>query len=221
MYKEEAIELVEKSILNGENKNSKLNDDVLSIQGMSSPKFKHFLNNICSNPDNRYLEIGTFKGGTFISALWKNEMNKTPVAIDNFSEFFDIDNYNKKNDINPRECFHINTNKFLSDRRFRFIDYNCFDIDLEFNTNFDVYLYDGDHSEGSQELALTYFRPVLADVIIFIVDDWNMDTAKKGTLKGLKDWNVIKKWELKADFDGDMANWWNGTAIFVLEKGKL
>lgn len=40
---------------------------------MSSPKVRHLLNNLCSLPSTSYLEIGTWKGSTWISALFQNQ----------------------------------------------------------------------------------------------------------------------------------------------------
>ncbi len=51
---------------------SSLTQQILNIDGMSSPKVRHFLNNLCSLPGTSYLEIG-WKGSTWISALYGNK----------------------------------------------------------------------------------------------------------------------------------------------------
>src|SRR5579872_3190335 len=54
------INHVQKSIKNAERGISKLSKDVLGIDGLSSSKVRHFLNNICSIPGTNYLEIGVW-----------------------------------------------------------------------------------------------------------------------------------------------------------------
>jgi hypothetical protein len=82
---------VEKSIAQAEELTSKLKPEVLQVQGWSAPKFRHFLNNLCSKADTKYLEIGVWKGATHIAALYKNQIYS--IAVDNFSEHWDETGY--------------------------------------------------------------------------------------------------------------------------------
>ena len=59
------------SIERAEKHLSRLYEDVLQIDGMSSAKVRHFLNNLCSKPNTHYLEIGVWKGSTFLASLFK------------------------------------------------------------------------------------------------------------------------------------------------------
>jgi hypothetical protein len=72
---QELIQYVQLSVENAERGQSKLTPEILTIDGMSSPKIRHFLNNICSYPGASYLEIGCWKGSTFVSALYKNPLS--------------------------------------------------------------------------------------------------------------------------------------------------
>ncbi len=72
------IEHVELSIQNAIDNISKINNDVINVEGMTGIKTRHLYNNICSykksnNEKLKYLEIGTWKGSSLISALYKNE----------------------------------------------------------------------------------------------------------------------------------------------------
>ncbi len=60
---------------------------------------------------------------------------------------------------------------------------------LEALKNINTYFYDGGHYEWQHEKALTYYYKNLANVFIFIVDDWAHEPAVKGTRKALKDLN--------------------------------
>src|SRR3990170_4857741 len=78
---------IETCIDNANNLKSKIDQSILDIEGQSSPKVRHLLNNLCSFKNCKYLEIGSLLGSTFCSACYKNNLTRA-VSIDNFSEFF-------------------------------------------------------------------------------------------------------------------------------------
>ena len=63
------INHVNKSFENAENNVSKLSSEILSLDGMTGNKTRHFYNNILNIDDARYLEIGTWKGSSLCSAM--------------------------------------------------------------------------------------------------------------------------------------------------------
>jgi len=84
-------EIVNKAFENAEINVSKITNDIISIDGMSGTKTRHFYNNLLNFEDARYLEIGTWKGSSVCSAMYKN--NAKVVCIDNWSEFNGPKNY--------------------------------------------------------------------------------------------------------------------------------
>jgi hypothetical protein len=106
---EQLIEHCRSSVDNSNNNISKLTSDILSMDGMSGNKTRHLYNNICSLNNANYLEIGTWKGSSFISAFYKNEIN--PIVIDNWVEFN-----------GPKEEFISNVNRLCPDRKVNFKD---------------------------------------------------------------------------------------------------
>lgn len=191
---------------------SKLSKDILSMHGMSSPKVRHFLNNICDLSKANYLEIGIWKGSTFISALYENnEALSTCIGMDNWSGFD-----------GPKQEFYNNAKKFLSKNTFNFYNSDCFSIDLPqvFHNSIDIYFYDGGHSEEDQEKAFTYFNSIFSNVFIAIIDDWNYDRVRIGTKKAFEKLKYKIHYEkiLSASFNGDKENWWNGLYVAVIEK---
>ena len=77
--------LVETSFQNAENNISKITNDIITMDGMSGTKTRHFYNNLLNTEDARYLEIGTWKGSSVCSAMCGNKAKV--VCIDNWSEF--------------------------------------------------------------------------------------------------------------------------------------
>lgn len=210
------IEHVKTSLHNASEGKSKLTSEVLKLynsqNGASGIKERHLLNNLCSLPGTRYLEVGVFHGSTFTAALFNNNTTiLDAIAVDNWSQFG-----------NNKESFLNKANKVLMPNSFRFIEQDAFSIDLEknFSHPITIYFYDGDHSYLSQYKAFTYFNPIFADIFIAVVDDWN-DKAKvqKGTRDAFKNlgYTILFEQELSAQ-NGDVNNWWYGVYVAVIKK---
>lgn len=206
------IDHVQKSITKAYNHDSKLTESILNIQGMSTAKVRHFLNNLCSLPEARYLEIGVYQGSTFISALYQNKLTDA-LAIDNWSEFG-----------NNKAAFLTNTSLFLPKNSFRFYEGDSFMLDVQslFNQQINIYFYDGDHSAESQEKAFTYFNDVFDNIFIAVVDDWNWENVQQGTKKAFQKLNYTILFEkvLPSYTIPDTENWWNGLYVAVIQKNK-
>ena len=210
------IKKIDDSFRYANNKESKINNDILDIEGMSGVKSRHFFNNICSYDDTRYLEIGSFHGSTLSSALYKNKIQA--VAIDNWSEF---------GDQKPKEHFLNNLEKYKGSSDVKFIEKDCWEVNIEELPKFNVYFYDGHHSEESQFNALDHFKECLDDQFILIVDDWNWKNVRDGTFRGLSKNNmkIIYQYELYTDNNNDHSIlafkhslWHNGLVAFVIQK---
>jgi methyltransferase family protein len=239
---------VERSLLQAQLGVSKLDKAIFFLNGMSSPRVRHFLNNLCEFSGTRYLEVGCWRGSTLISALHKNHTTVTrALAIDNFSEFQQseadlllnvnplidlLDASNRPFFLNgkpPKDDLREKLDAFVPQRpaQFEFIDGDCFAPELlaalksgppceRINT----YLYDGAHDEESQRRAFTEYDPLLDDRFIAIVDDWNCPGVKEGTYSAFSElaYQVIRQWELPAQGNGDIHNWWNGLYVAVIHK---
>lgn len=209
---EALIAHVELCVLKAEKGLSNLNTDVLKIEGMSSSKVRHFLNNVCSMPGSSYLEIGCWKGSTFVAALYQNSKALVQaIGIDNWSEFG-----------GPKAEFFRNCSSFLSPNSYEVYEKNCFDFSMQsiFKEPVNIYFYDGNHSALSQELAFSYYNSILDDVFIAIVDDWNWFEVQLGTKKAFKEleYTVLYEKVMPARWNGDSENWWNGLYIAVIRK---
>jgi hypothetical protein len=212
----ELISHVQISLQNGEKEISKLTKKALKIPGMSSAKVRHFLNNLCSLPRANYLEIGCWKGSTWIAALFENESQiSSAVAIDNWSEFG-----------GPQHSFQKNCSKFLPDFGYRCFSGNCFEMDLRsiFSQPVNIYFYDGNHSALSQELAFTYYNDILDDAFIAVIDDWNWAEVQLGTRNAFEKlhYEVLFERALPAKPEGgDKKQWWNGLYVAVIRRSKI
>lgn len=214
LREQQLIEHAKWGISQAENGRSKLSSATLAVPGMTSHKVKHLLNNLCTLPQTSYLEIGVWKGATFTAALSGNKDTiQQAAAIDNWSKFE-----------GPEQEFKNNCRAHISDIPYQFYSEESFTIDPKklFDKSVDIYFYDGDHSELSQERAFTYYDSILASSFIAIVDDWCWSEVKSGTRKAFEKlgYTVLFEQELPARFNGDTELWWNGIYVAVIRRNK-
>jgi hypothetical protein len=213
---EQLIEHTEQSLLNSDANVSKLTQQILNLEGYSGNKTRHFYNNICSLEDANYLEVGTWKGSSFISAIYKNKIK--PVAVDNWSEFN-----------GPKEEFFSNVSKFAPESKYDFIEKDSFQINRsdfpESINEIDIYLYDGCHTYDCQKNGITHFYEFFSKYFIIMVDDWRDDDSWKQVLKGTWDGInekgiIVHKHYERTSFQERTGrqDYWNGIGIFICEK---
>jgi len=201
---------IQDGIIRASAKESKLTQDILNLPGMASYKNRHLLNNLLNMPNVNYLEIGTYRGSTFISSLYENNVDSA-IAIDNWSEFGGFGNKNIFTD----NCKKFNIENYV------FFDEDSFTLDLNnIKNKINVYFYDGAHQEEFSYAAIKYYYDVFADTFILIVDDYDWDIVRTGIQNGIKDCNlnVIYEKHLKSDFCGDVNTWWNGLYVALIKK---
>lgn len=208
------ISHINQAFFNADNYISKINQDILQLDGMSGRKTRHFYNNLLNIDDARYLEIGTWKGSSLCSALFNNSVKA--ICIDNWSEFG-----------GPKEEFLNNLQKFNLTDKVKYVEADSFSIDITKLPKFNIYLYDGDHSSAAQRMALTYYYPSLDDIFIFAVDDWNWPEVREGTMNAINELKlkIVYQKEIRLTFDNSHSplplakeTWWNGICVFVLIK---
>tara|TARA_R100000657_G_C4577889_1_gene41169 strand:- start:18 stop:563 length:546 start_codon:yes stop_codon:yes gene_type:complete len=181
------------------------------------------MNNIGTLKGANYLEVGVWKGSTLISTACGNEASLGAIhAIDNFSEF------DEKGIV--EKSFKENLKTFLDnpDDNINFHKIDSFKIDTTKLPKFDIFFYDGQHSEESQYLAFEYYKNNFADTCIVIVDDWEQKTVRAGTRRGLEsiDHKVVSSWTIipgrRPDnvnrVNNPVADWWSGVFIAVIAK---
>lgn len=211
-WETQLIDHVKSSIDFAEQGISKITPEILAIDGMSSAKNRNLLNNLCTLQNTNYLEIGCWKGSTFVSALYQNQDYLTSATgIDNWSEFG-----------GPINEFKSNCKKFISDTQYQFISADSFSVSPEtmIPLPVNIYFYDGNHSQSAQEQAFTHYNSILDNDFIAIVDDWNWNQVREGTFSAFLSLNyeVLYEVSLPANYNCDLDNWWNGLYIAVIKK---
>jgi hypothetical protein len=189
---------------------------VQSMVGMSGRNYRLMINNLVgSMPAARYLEVGSWAGSTACSAMEGNRV--TVTCIDNWSEFG-----------GPKAQFLSNTNLCLSDNiAFTFIESDFRAVNYGGIGKYNIYLFDGPHSQQDQYDGVAFALPALDDQFVFIVDDWNWQAVRDGTHAAIaaSNLNILYSIEVRTTQDNTHAetaqqnsDWHNGYFLSVLEK---
>lgn len=115
------ISRVMDSILRSFLTQSKLPQSILDIYGYSGWKTRCLYNNICSS-GGTYLEVGTWLGSSFISAMYKNQ-ETFGIVVDNWSMF--------NEDGQAKNHFYNNIEQHLDHKNIKIIDKDCWAITNE------------------------------------------------------------------------------------------
>jgi hypothetical protein len=155
---------------------TKLPDTVINLRGMSGRKYRYLINNLVGAMESaRYLEIGCWLGSTTCAAIHGNKLDV--LCIDNWSQFGA-----------PREEFLQNVNAAKNEGvNFRFMEVDFRSIDYSKIGRFNFYMFDGPHLEKDQYDGIRLAQPALDETSIYIVDDWNYLSVRKGTSDAIRD----------------------------------
>jgi hypothetical protein len=200
----------------------KISNDIVKMEGLSGRKYRSLINSLVDKVKNpSYLEIGSWLGSTACSAIFKNNLKIT--CIDNWSQIFF-----KKEFPNPEKVFKENIKKCLgNDIKYNFINNDFRKIDFSSIGKHNIYLFDGPHHYEDHFDAIVLAQPALTEKFILIIDDWNWNQVRGGTVAALKHLklNVISKLEIRTTQDGSNAlmmgqnsDWHQGYCFFVIQK---
>ena len=197
----------------------KLPPEIRYMPGMSGRKYRSLVNSLVEiTPDARYLEIGSWAGSTACSAMWGNTV--TATCIDDWSEFG-----------GPKEAFHANVSYCLTDNiKFNFIENDFRIVDYSTIGKFNVYMFDGPHSEQDQYDGIFIAQPALDNDYYLIVDDWNVLQVREGTERAIKDLGltVHARLDILSNQNNnhpvicrESSDWHNGYLIAVVSKASV
>ena len=194
-----------------------------AINGLSSNKIRHLLNNLCSYNDVNYLEIGVFNGSTFCAAIQNNDI--TAYACDtwedeNIKPF--RDDLKWENQKASMESFISNVEKYgTDDSSISILKGDVRSIsDKNISEKINLIFYDGNHNADIQYESLTNILQFVDEKFILIVDDANFDGVVSSVdtfINNNKLTTVFKKLLLTTEIEDDKS-WWNGIYLIVLKK---
>ncbi len=199
---------------------TKLNHEILEMNGLSGRKFRVMLNHLINDiEDAKYLEIGSWLGSTACSACFNNKLKIT--CIDNWSQNFD-----KR--LIPRDEFCKNLKKVLTTKiQFNLIQKNYREINFSKIGKYNIYLYDAGHTYDDHYDAIDKVLPALTKKFIIIVDDWNWKQVREATNDAIKknSLRIIAQISVRTTRDdssalitGKNSDWHQGCSFIILKK---
>jgi predicted O-methyltransferase YrrM len=180
---------------------------VNSIHCMSRPRVYAVLNACVSSmdPGETYLEVGTYQGGSAVSALLGNEARG--IVVDSFEEFTQTNNF----DITQGNLrrFGVDERAVLYD-----MDFNSFFRTKTPDFKVQVYYYDGAHGYEVQLAGMEAAWKYLADNALILVDDYTYPEV----LRAINQFIANHKNEVKVQFvvnvpENNDKIWWNGCVV--------
>jgi hypothetical protein len=136
-----------------------------TLEGMSGHGNMQILNNAVRLMDSSsvYMEVGTWKGKTLISAALDN--SNLCTGIDNFSQFGESESL--------KRGLQEQLDRYAGRLNVRMIEGDYREVlgSLPIQKNVEVYLYDGHHAEEHQYEGIKRAIPHLTDEAIIFVDD--------------------------------------------------
>ncbi len=166
----------------------------------------------------KYLEIGTWKGRTLLSAAIDNA-DRTCIGCDKFRFFGrftglgvlarrsleqSLARYRDRCNV---EFHHTTSRKLFSEHRV--------------SGPIGVYFYDGDHTYAGTYHGMVAAAPLLAERAIVLVDDWNDPIIRRATHAGLRDAKLLKLWHRTLKGDHSERSWWNGLGVFFVARDPM
>ncbi len=189
---------------------------LVDVEGMSGPRLCNLLNRLVAAmpSDQKYLEIGTWRGLTLLSAAYGNEAKRC-VACDKFRVWGRYTGLG----LLARAAFRANVERYRGQTAtIEFHEMRSLRMFREglVKGPIGVFFYDGDHSlEGTRDNILAA-APLLANPAVLLVDDWSDPVIRDGTREAITRAGLKVCWERWLGKDDVDRGYWNGLGAFVL-----
>lgn len=201
---------------------TKFDPQGFNIEGLSSDRVRHFLNHLCSDSNNAYLEIGCYTGSTYFAAIMGN--NVVSYAVDNFAAPISP----ARDDIEWIGCKDPKAELFRNNIFFGSLKSVILDIDVKklnsshFSKKPNIVFYDGEHNEQQIE-CLNNLLPNIQDTFILVLDDANFDGVIRNATKfiDINNLRILFERQILTPQIEDSSSWWNGLSIYVLTKKEI
>lgn len=213
---------VEQSIFDAERTKSQIDRLIFGVFGFSSLRMRHLLNNLASKYLDVYLELGTYKGSTLLSACYKNRI--TAFAIDHFKhDPFEPGKWNDQGWPGVKKVLVENLTKSRAGATssITLLEEDAFTLNLSrINKPVKLCLYDGMRTAEDIKNFLVRYRPVFHQIFVLVIHNFADKNMQPGIIAGIEEGQYKTHYfkELKSVGFADNVKWYGGLGIFILEK---
>lgn len=189
---------------------------LVQVEGMSSPRVCAFLNRLVASmdPDEHYLEIGSWKGLTLLSAAMGN-VGRLCVACDRFRWWGRYTGFGRV----ARQTIRANIERYRS----KCAEIRLFDMpsDRFFARHLapgpvGVYFYDGDHTFEGTRRGVLHGAQLLSERAVVLVDDWKEEHIQRATFSALREAKLDVLWS--RSLAGWEGGFWHGLGAFYVAR---
>lgn len=181
---------------------------ISNLHCMSTPRVYAILNAIvsCMDPEEFYLEVGTYQGGSLISALLGNTARA--IGVDSFEEFTQTNNF---------DLTRSNLDRFGIGDRATLVNANFRSFFASFAMKHDrigVYYYDGAHGYEVQLAGMEAAWQFLSPGALIVVDDFSYPEVQLAVNQFIANHiNDIKPLFVFDPIHSTDETWWNGCVV--------
>jgi len=179
---------------------------------MSRPRVYAVLNACVSamDPGELYVEVGTYQGGSLISALLGNEARA--IGVDSFGEFKQTNNYEITT--NHLSAFGVLDRVTLHNMRFQEYFFAHHPVDRKIQ----VYYYDGAHDYQTQLAGMEAAWDFLQKGSILLVDDYTYPEVSRAINQFVANHvDQVKFQFVMLPIENVDDTWWNGCVVLRRE----
>lgn len=212
---------------------SKITEKERRLYGLSSTRVRCLINNLCAMPGTNYLEIGTYKGATLLSAAVNNPKTKV-VGIENFS----YDEREPKKQApegqiweNVRSHLYDNINRYkdpnsgVNVENIHILEKSYKDVIWEDLPKFNVCFFDVTPiQEDSYEHLVSKVFNSLADEAIVVISNYSNEKHAKQVneqLAKVKDVAILSRHHRTSGGLSDARGYYSGVLILTVKKNKI
>jgi len=217
-------EFIDSSVKNADRNISNLRNENITkhLKGFNSVRVRHLLNNLCNREGTCYVEFGTYRGASIISALYNNI--GIGYTIDNFKyNPYQNPSYNEEGFNEIENDLKSNLKRFNLLDRVTIIRDNIEKFKIKnIEHQVSVFYYDAIPTKGKIYNHISKIAPNFAQYTIVITNHTRTEGvvgAFERVFSELK-FNVAHEVTLNSYHAQDANSWWSGIKIWLIEKDK-
>lgn len=178
-----------------------------SIHCMSTPRVYSIINAVVSamDSDELYVEVGTYQGGSLISALLGNDARA--IGVDSFGEFKETNSLERTVD----NLIRFGVEARVGMRNMGFAE---FFAQLDPGTKIGAYYYDGAHDYSTQLAGMEAAWPWMRPGSIILVDDYTYPEVSQAVNQFVANHvGQVKFQFVILPTENTDPIWWNGCVV--------
>lgn len=193
----------------------------MRIVGLSTSRVRCLVNNLCNMKGTVYLEVGVYRGATFIAANYEN--NIKAIGIDNFCyNPMDKDPWNFEEGFeNVRLGFEDNVGRYKNNNRFnqnyQLVRGDVKEVELDLDEKITTVFYDAAMDLVSLNAFLGNFKKHFSDPVTIAFMDFTNTETRENIAEAIENNGYkIEHHDYIWSKGASDQIWWSGVGVYLL-----